>query len=206
MSTQWRLMPSNNWFLPYILINTTSDGRLKNSGVGRVINNQRTNRPQIDRKYTAKSVLMHFINRNKFRKDQHRSNELRRTPSNENISFLKLSNKRRCRRLPCDVSVQIFDCDMREFFPATAHNYCNFGMYLESDYAPRIGSGIALRMDKHAVGSIGLDEIPKYHFCVMWRNELSNNDHRSFYGIGLRPCKDLEEFLKLFSLYSISKV
>ena len=69
-------------------------------------------------------------------------------------------------------------------------------MYLESDYAPRIGSDIALRMDKQAVGSIGIEEIPNYHFCVMWQKELSIDKHKALYGIGVRPFRDLEEFFR----------
>ena len=169
-------------------------------------NDQRRRQPHTDRKSTLKSVLLNFIDRNQPNSIYYPKEFFLTRPSAHHDNIDESLNKRKCQRRLCHVEVQIFDCDTHDFFPATAHNYCHFGMYLESDYAPRIGSGIALRMDKQAVGNIGIEEIPNYHFCVMWRKELSNDEHKPLYGIGVRPCKDLEEFLELFSRHSGPKM
>jgi hypothetical protein len=170
------------------------------------MNDQRLHRLQTDRKLTLKSVLLNFIDRNQSSTDHRPEKSFLREASKYYSIIDESLNKRNCQRRHCHFSVQIFDCDTGDFFPAIAHNYCHFGMYLESDYAPRIGSGIALRMDKQAVGTIRLAEIPKYHFCVMWRKELSNDENKVHYGIGIRSCRDLEEFLELFSLHSLPKI
>ena len=169
-------------------------------------NDQRHHQPHTNTKSTLKSVLLNFIDRNQPKRVYHPDNIFLHRPSAHNNFMSESPNKRKCRRRLCHVEVQIFDWRTSDFFPATAQNYCQFGLYLESGYAPRIGSGIALRMDKQAVSTIGVEEIPNYHFCVMWRKELSSDEHKALYGIGVRPCRDLEEFLELFSRQSVPKI
>ena len=169
-------------------------------------NDQQRHPPHTDRKRTLKSVLLNFIDRKQPNRISYSEKLFLPQPSAHHNNIGESLNKRKCQRRLCHVEVQIFDCDTHDFFSATALNYCHFGMYLESDYAPRIGSGIALKMNKQAGGNIGIEEIPNYHFCVIWRKELSSNVHKALYGIGVRPCRDLEEFLELFSHHSGPKI
>ena len=42
------------------------------------------------------------------------------------------------------------------------------------------------------------EDITKYHSRVVWREKLSGNVVFMRYGIGVKHCQDLEEFLRLF--------
>ena len=124
----------------------------------------------------------------------------RKSPSvSKNTVYLDDPKKRSHERLACEASVQIYDKDTSGLFPATARNYCEVGMYLESDYAPRIGAGLMLGMVNHRAGSPAPEDISKYHSRVVWRKKLSGNVVFMHYGIGVKHCQDLEEFMRLFS-------
>jgi hypothetical protein len=123
----------------------------------------------------------------------------RKSPSvSKNTVYLDEPKKRSHERSTCEVSVQIHDKDTSGLFPATARNYSKVGMYLESDYAPRIGAGLMLAMVNHNAGSPPPVDISKYHSRVIWREKLSGNVVFMHYGIGVKHCQDLEEFLRLF--------
>ena len=104
------------------------------------------------------------------------------------------------KRLPCEVPVQIFDRDTHTYYPATAHNYSKPGMYLESKHAPRVGSGIVIDMVEQIADSMGPDDISRYYSKVVWLKKLSGNVVFLQYGMGVKHCKDLDDFLKIFSL------
>lgn len=103
-------------------------------------------------------------------------------------------------RLPCQIPIKVLNCETHRFIQATARNYSDSGMYLESEYAPAIDSGIAIKMEKRSVVSAKPPHIPKYHSRVIWRKVISKSVDHFRYGIGVKHCSDLEEFLKLFSL------
>jgi len=108
--------------------------------------------------------------------------------------------KRAYHRLPCRIPVKIFDGETHRFIPATARNYCQSGMYLESEHAPGIDTGIAIKMDNQSLETAEPEEIPKYHSRVIWRRKISGKTVGMSFGIGVKHCSDLEEFLNLFSL------
>ena len=108
--------------------------------------------------------------------------------------------KRANRRQSCKIPLKVLNCQTHRFVVATARNYSDSGMYLESEFAPDIDSGIAIKMEKHSFGLEKPQDIPKYHSRVIWRKDLPNNANHARFGIGVKHCNDLEEFLKLFSL------
>jgi hypothetical protein len=116
----------------------------------------------------------------------------------KNTVYLDDPKERSHERLTCEASVQIHDKDTSGVFPATARNYSDVGMYLESDYAPRVGAGLVLGMVNHKTGSPAPEDISKYHSRVIWREKLSGNVVFMRYGMGVKHCQDLEEFLRLF--------
>jgi hypothetical protein len=116
----------------------------------------------------------------------------------KNTVYLDEPKERSHERLTCEASVQIHDKDTSGVFPATARNYSKAGMYLESDYAPRVGAGLVLEMVNYETRSPAPEDISKYHSRVMWREKLSGNVVFMRYGIGVKHCQDLEEFLRLF--------
>jgi len=119
-------------------------------------------------------------------------------PRSKNMVYLDEPKERSHERFSCKATVQIHDKDTNGSYPATARNYSDAGMYLESDYAPRIGAGLMLGMVNHKAGSPAPEDIFKYHSRVIWREKLSGNVVFMRYGIGVKHCQDLEEFLKLF--------
>ena len=96
--------------------------------------------------------------------------------------------------------MQILDRDTHSFHPAIAHNYCRPGMYLESKHAPRVGSGLMIDVVNHSVESNGPDNVSRYYSQVVWLKKLSGNVVFLQYGMGVKHCNDLNEFLKLFGL------
>jgi hypothetical protein len=119
----------------------------------------------------------------------------------KNTVYLDDPKERSHEQLICEASVQIHDKDTSGVFSATARNYTVVGMYLESDYAPRIGAGLVLGMIDHKAGSPTPEDISKYHSRLIWREKLSGNIVFMRYGIGVKHCQGLEEFLRLFGYW-----
>ncbi len=134
-----------------------------------------------------------------FKKRWKKSPETKDRSKDENTVYLEDPQKRADTRLICETPVHIHDRDTSEAYPATARNYSRAGMYLESDYAPRVGAGLLLEMLAHESGSPAPADISKYHSRVVWREKLSGNLVFTRYGMGVRHCRDLDEFLRLFS-------
>lgn len=103
-------------------------------------------------------------------------------------------------RTPCSVPVHVYDRDANKLVAATAYNFSPCGMYLESEYAPKTGTGITVRMDDYTVGAAKPADIPTYHSRVVWRNKVSGNVVFVRYGIGIKHCLNVDEFLRLFGL------
>ena len=145
------------------------------------------------------SGLIGFLFKNGWKKGWKKGIRRNSHPNSKNTVYLDDPKDRSHERSACEASVQIFDKDTSGIFPATARNYSKVGMYLESDYAPRIGAGLLLGMVNHKTGSPAPEDISKYHSRVIWREKLSGNVVFMRYGIGVKHCQDLEEFLRLFS-------
>lgn len=128
-----------------------------------------------------------------------KSHETKARSIDGNTVYLEDPQKRAHTRLTCETPVHIHDRDSSRAYPATALNYSRAGLYLESDYAPRIGAGLLLEMLDHANGSPAPADISKYHSRVVWRAKLSGNLVFTRYGMGVKHCQNLDEFLRLFS-------
>jgi hypothetical protein len=144
------------------------------------------------------SGLIGFLLKTGWKRGPNKEKRRKSLSDPKNTVFLDDPKERSHERLPCEASVQIHDKDTSGLFPATARNYSAVGMYLESDYAPRVGAGLVLGMDNHETGSPAPEDISKYHSRVIWREKLSGNVVFMRYGIGVKHCQDLEEFLRLF--------
>jgi hypothetical protein len=107
---------------------------------------------------------------------------------------------RGCPRLTCEMPAQIFDKDTHTLHPASICNWCRSGMYLQSEHAPRIGAGVMIQMIDHGVESAEPNDISHYYSRVIWREPLPGGGTPTRYGIGVRHCRDLEEFIRLFGL------
>jgi len=68
------------------------------------------------------------------------------------------------------------------FYNGTLYNYSTEGVFFESDYAPRPGRKIHIKVD-------GLPDIFTPHIYlaeVRWRKQLSHNSYS--YGVGIKYC------------------
>ena len=149
-----------------------------------------------------KSSLFDFFFGKKVRDKNTAANREHRPGSSQIVSYVEdgVVIPRAYERVPCDVPVQILDRDTHAYYPAIAHNYCKPGMYLESKHAPRIGSGIVINLVNHTVDSSGPDDMARYYSKVVWLKKLSGNVVFIQYGLGVKHCQDLDEFLKIFGL------
>ena len=68
------------------------------------------------------------------------------------------------------------------YFEGRMLNYSRGGMYIESDFAPAVGSEIFIGIEKSPHSS-GHDV---YRAKVIWKKELTNNQSFFFYGIGVK--------------------
>lgn len=70
------------------------------------------------------------------------------------------------------------------YYNGMIHNYSADGVYLESDYAPRPGRRIHLKVN--GARDIFINE--RYLAEIRWRQPLSDEISNYSYGIGLRYC------------------
>jgi hypothetical protein len=98
------------------------------------------------------------------------------------------------------VAVLIQDCDTGSLFPATMQNFSRGGMYLETETAPRVHSGIIIHMANYDRNAAAPEDIPKYYSQVKWCNKLSGMVVFVRYGVGVKFCDELDDFIRIFSL------
>jgi hypothetical protein len=163
----------------------------------------RRDRAFMTKRFTRKkSSLFNFLLGKKGSDKSHEKNPENRRTAFGTTSYIEdgVVIPRAHERLPCDVTVQILDRDTHAYYPARAHNYCKPGLYLESKHAPRVGSGIVIDIVNHAVDASGPDDVARYYSKVVWLKKLSGNVVFIQYGMGVKHCQDLDEFLKIFGL------
>jgi|GEM_PF-1481353 len=175
------------------------DTERRNGNERRVFEDRRLRGLLTKKQPVPSSGLIGFLLKSGWKKSWKKGIRRKSHSVSKNTVYLDDPKDRSHERLTCEASVQIHDKDTSGLFPATARNYSEKGMYLESDYAPRIGAGLMLGMLNHKAGSPPPEDISKYHSRVIWREKLSGNVVFMRYGIGVKHCQDLEEFLRFFS-------
>ncbi|MBT8370591.1 MAG: hypothetical protein HKO68_04580 [Desulfobacterales bacterium] len=81
-------------------------------------------------------------------------------------------------------SVMLEDFRTGFYYGGTMHNYSVKGIYFESNYAPRPGRKIHIKVDD-------LPDIRTPHVYlaeVRWRKPLSENSSSYAYGVGIKYC------------------
>ncbi len=89
---------------------------------------------------------------------------------------------RTSQRIQIEAPVMLEDFRTGFFYNGTLYNYSTEGVFFESDYAPRPGRKIHIRID-------GLPDIFTPHVYlaeVRWRKQLSDNSYS--YGVGIKYC------------------
>ena len=87
-------------------------------------------------------------------------------------------------RFASNASVMFEDFRTRYHYRGTLFNYSSEGGYIESDYAPRPGRKVHVKVD-------GLPEVISPHVYlaeIRWRKPLAKNQSSYHYGVGIRYC------------------
>jgi hypothetical protein len=103
-------------------------------------------------------------------------------------------------RVAIESPVMVQEGDSHAMFPGTLLNFSSAGMYIESETAPRLRSGIIIHMQNYASEAAKPEDIRKYYGQVRWYRKLTGMVVFVRYGIGIRLIDDINDFVKLFSL------
>ena len=103
-------------------------------------------------------------------------------------------------RVGCEVPVFIQDTEIRKVAAAKMFNYSKSGLYLETEKAPRIGKGAIIHMINYSVHASEPEDLRRYYTRVVWVNKLSGAVVFNRYGVGVKLCSSIEEFIRLFGI------
>ena len=103
-------------------------------------------------------------------------------------------------RVTVESPVMVQEGDSHTMFPGTLLNFSSAGMYIDSETAPRLQSGIIIHMQNYASEATKPEDIRKYYGQVRWSRKLTGMVVFVRYGIGIKLIDDINEFVKLFSL------
>jgi hypothetical protein len=93
-----------------------------------------------------------------------------------------LAYQRNSQRLDVEAPVMLEDFRTGFYYMGIIYNYSADGVYLESDYAPRPGRRVHLKVN--AAHDIFSNEL--YLAEIRWRRPLSVKTSDYFYGIGMK--------------------
>ena len=96
--------------------------------------------------------------------------------------------------------VFIQDTEIRKVAAAKMFNYSKSGLYLETEKAPRIGKGAIIHMINYSVHASEPEDLRRYYTRVVWVNKLSGAVVFNRYGVGVKLCSSIEEFIRLFGI------
>ena len=94
------------------------------------------------------------------------------------------THHRNSQRFSSKAPVMFEDFRTRFHYRGTLYNYSSDGGYIESDYAPRPGRKVHVKVDC-------LPEVITPHVYlaeIRWRKPLINNQSNYSYGVGIRYC------------------
>jgi hypothetical protein len=98
--------------------------------------------------------------------------------------MVAVAYQRASERFEVEAAVIIEDFRTGFDYNGTIYNYSADGVYLESDYAPRPGRKLQLKVD----GAPDIFNAPFYLAEVRWRCSRPDDSVRYLYGFGLRFC------------------
>ena len=103
-------------------------------------------------------------------------------------------------RIEIEIPISIQDNDTYNVYPGILYNHSQAGMYVETESAPRIHSGVVIQMQNYASKATTPENIRKYYGQVRWHRKLSGMVVFVNYGVGIKLCSDLDDFIKTFGL------
>jgi hypothetical protein len=129
-------------------------------------------------------------------KDERTKKALRPNWSGETMQLIDRSHE----RVMIESAVMVQEVDSHAMFPGSLLNFSNSGMYIESETAPRLRSGIIIHMQNYASDAASPEDIRKYYGQVRWCRKQTGMVVFVRYGIGVKLIDDINEFVKLFSI------
>jgi hypothetical protein len=95
-----------------------------------------------------------------------------------------LAHQRNSQRFEVEASVMLEDFRTGFYYKGTIYNYSSDGVYLESDYAPRPGRKMHLKV----YGAHDIFAAELYLAEIRWRQSISDETSDYSYGIGMQYC------------------
>ena len=95
-----------------------------------------------------------------------------------------LAYQRNSQRFEVEAPVMLEDFRTGFYYNGTIYNYSADGVYLESDYAPRPGRRIRLKVN----GAHHIFAPDLYLAEIRWRRPLFDENSEYTYGIGMKYC------------------
>ena len=95
-----------------------------------------------------------------------------------------LSYQRNSQRFEVEASVMLEDFRTGFYYNGIIYNYSADGVYLESDYAPRPGRKLHLKVN----GARDIFLADGYLAEIRWRRPLADETAAYSYGIGMKYC------------------
>jgi hypothetical protein len=127
-------------------------------------------------------------------KKRNRSKSLNNPPAKRNIK------KRDSERIKCELPIVFANHETGEIFKGSAFNYSQRGLYVEvDDYCPIVGKGALIYMTEYSPKAEGPNDLKKYYVQVKWTRQLSETEYPNQYGIGVKHCSGIDEFVRLFA-------
>ena len=98
--------------------------------------------------------------------------------------MIAVAYQRNSQRFEVEVPVMLEDFRTGFYYKGVIYNYSADGVYLESDYAPRPGRRIQLKVN----GARDIFLTDHYLAEIRWRQPLSDETSDFSYGIGMKYC------------------
>ena len=95
-----------------------------------------------------------------------------------------LAYQRNSQRFEVQASVILEDFRTGFYYNGTIYNYSADGVYLESDYAPRPGRKMRVKVN----GARDIFDTELYLAEIRWRQALADDTSDYSYGIGMQYC------------------
>ncbi len=95
-----------------------------------------------------------------------------------------LAYQRNSQRFEVEAPVMLEDFRTGFYYNGIIYNYSADGVYLESDYAPRPGRKMHLKVN----GAHDIFATERFLVEIRWRQSLSDSTSDYSYGIGLQYC------------------
>lgn len=92
--------------------------------------------------------------------------------------------QRNSERIELETSVILEDFRTGFYYNGIIYNHSSDGVYLESDYAPRPGRKIYLKVE----GFPNVFSLQVYIAEIRWRRPLPENSSSHSYGVGVKYC------------------